>query len=123
MGRNFLTIYLKTSQIKTILNSFLETVHLAVFLPNALIVLIEIFLNDLFSKKDDSNGIDVLPKITKQYNNRVHSSTKLTPNQASLKKNEGLAYKNLLDSRRKKLPKFQINNRVRTTDSKKNFQK
>ena len=34
------------------------------------------------------NWIDVLPKITKQYNNRMHSSTKLTPIQASLKKNE-----------------------------------
>ena len=36
---------------KKILNSILETVHLAVFLPNALIVLLEIFLNDLILKK------------------------------------------------------------------------
>ena len=37
----------------------------------------------------DANWIDVLQSITKQYNNRVHSATKLTPIQASLKKNEG----------------------------------
>ena len=40
-------------------------------------------------EKGDGNWIDVLPKITKQYNNRIHSWTKLTPIQASLKKNEG----------------------------------
>ena len=50
-------------------------------------------IRDLLKKpvfeKGDGNWIDVLPKITKQYNNRVHSSTKLSPIQASLKKNEG----------------------------------
>ena len=43
----------------------------------------------------DGNWIDVLQAITKQYNNRIHSSTKLTPIQASLKKNEGYVHKNL----------------------------
>ena len=33
-------------------------------------------------KKGDSNWIGVLPKTTKQYNSTIHSSTKLTPNQA-----------------------------------------
>ena len=40
-------------------------------------------------EKGDGNWIDVLPKITKQYNNRIHLSNMLTPIQASLKKNEG----------------------------------
>ena len=52
------------------------------------------------SEKGESNWIDVLPTITKQYN-RIHSSTELTPIQASLKKNEGLVYNNLLDKRKK----------------------
>ena len=52
-------------------------------------------LKRLVFEKGDGNWIDVLPTITKQYNNRVHSSTKLTPIQASLKKNEGFVYKNL----------------------------
>ena len=71
----------------------------------------------------DANWIDVLSKITKQYNNRVHSSTRLTPIQASLKKNEGFVYKNLIDKRNKIKPKFQINDLVRTGDLKKTFSK
>ena len=43
----------------------------------------------LVFEKSDGNWIGILSTITKQYNNRVHSSTKLTPIQASLKKNEG----------------------------------
>ena len=30
-------------------------------------------------EKGDGNWVDVLPTITKQYNSRIHSSTKLTP--------------------------------------------
>ena len=61
-------------------------------------------------EKGESNWIDVLQVITKEYNNRIHSSTKLTPIQASLKKHEGYVYKNLVDKRNKIKPKFQINN-------------
>ena len=74
-------------------------------------------------EKSDGNRIDILQTITKQYNNTVHSSTKLTPIQASLKKNEGYVYKNLLDKHKKVSPKFQINNLVRTADLKKTFSK
>ena len=84
-------------------------------------------IRDLLKKpvfeKDDGNWIDVLPKITKQYNNKVHSSTKLTPIQASLKKNEGYVYKILLDKRRKLKPKFKINDFVRVVDFKRTFSK
>ena len=71
----------------------------------------------------DGNWIDILPKITKQYNTRIHSSTKLTPTQASLKKNEGYVYINLLDKRKKIKPKFQINDLVRVADLKRTFSK
>ena len=74
-------------------------------------------------EKGESNSIDILPTITKQSNNRIHSSTKLTPLQASLKKNEGIVYKNLRDKREKIKPKFQINDLVRTADLKKTFSK
>ena len=74
-------------------------------------------------EQGDGNWIDILPTITKQYNNRIHSSTKLTPIQASLKKNEGYVYKNLLDKRKKVNPKFQLNDLVRTADLKKTFSK
>ena len=47
----------------------------------------------------------------------------MTPIQASLKKNEGFVYKNLLDKREKVTPMFQINDLVRTADLKKTFSK
>ena len=47
----------------------------------------------------------------------------MTPIQASLKKNEGYVYQNLLDERRRITPKFQVNDLVRTADSKKTFGK
>ena len=74
-------------------------------------------------EQGDAKWIDVLQTITKQYNNKTHSSTKLTPTQASLKKSEGYVYKNLLDKRKKVKPKFQINHLVRTADLKKTFSK
>ena len=45
-------------------------------------------LKRLVFERADANWIDVLPKITKQYTNRVHSSIKLTRIQTSLKKKE-----------------------------------
>ena len=74
-------------------------------------------------EKGDRKWIDILSTITKQYNNRIHTSTKLSPKDASLKKNEGFVYKNLLDKRKKVKPKFQINDLVRTADLKKTFSK
>ena len=80
-------------------------------------------LKKIVFEQCDAKWIDVLQTITKQYNNRIHSSTKLTPIQASLKKNESFVYKNLLDKRKKIKPKFQINDLVRTADLKKTFSK
>ena len=80
-------------------------------------------LQRLGFEKGDGNWIDILPRITKQYNYRIHSSTKLTPIQASLKKNEGFVCKNLLDKRKKTNPKFQVNDLVRTADLKRTFSK
>ena len=84
-------------------------------------------IRDLLKKpvfeQGDAKWIDILPTITKQNINKLHSSTKLTPIQASLKKNEGYVYKNLLDKRKKITPKFQINDLVRTADIKRTFSK
>ena len=84
-------------------------------------------IRDLLKKtvfeQGDAKWIDVLPVITKQYNNKVHSTTKLTPIQASLKKNEGYLYKNLLDKRKKLKIKYEIGDLVRTADVKKMFSK
>ena len=47
----------------------------------------------------------------------------MTPIQASLRKNEGYVYKNLLDKRKKIKPKYEIDDLVRTADLKKTFSK
>ena len=78
-------------------------------------------LKKIVFEQGDAKWIDVLPTITKQYNNKIHSSTKLSPKDASLKKNESYVYKNLLDKREKVTPKFQVNDLVRTADLKKTF--
>ena len=80
-------------------------------------------LKKIVFEHGDAKWIDVLPTITKQYNNRIHTSTKLSPKDASLKKNEGFVYKNLLDKRKKVKPKFQINDLVRVADLKRTFSK
>ena len=80
-------------------------------------------LKKIVFENGDGNWIDILPSITKQHNNRIHSSTKLSPKDAYLKKNEGYVYKNLLDKRKKIKPKFQKNDLVRTADLKKTFSK
>ena len=80
-------------------------------------------LKKIVFENGDANWIDVLPVITKQYNNRINSSTKLSPKDASLKKNEGFVYRNLLDKRKKVKPKYEIGDLIRTSDLKKTFSK
>ena len=80
-------------------------------------------LKKIVFEQGDANWIDILQPITKQYNNRVHSSTRLSPKDASLKKNEGYVYKNLLDKRKKIKPKYEIGDLVRTADLKRTFSK
>ena len=80
-------------------------------------------LKKIVFEQGDGKWIDVLPTITKQYNNRIHSSIKLSPKDASLKKNEGFVYRNLLDKRKKVKPKYELGDLVRTADLKKTFSK
>ena len=42
-------------------------------------------LKKIVLEQGDAKWIDILPTITKQYNNKTHSSTKLTPIQANFK--------------------------------------
>ena len=69
--------------------------------------------------KGDETWVDILPEITKQYNNTKHSSIKLTALQRSLKRNERYVYQILLDKRKKIKLKFEVNYLVRTSDLKK----
>ena len=57
----------------------------------------------------------MLPKLAKQYNESKHSSIKITPIEASKKKNEGLVYFNLYGNMEtlKQKSKFTIGDKVR----------
>ena len=48
-----------------------------------------------FTVQGNTQYLDILPKILKQYNNTKHSSIKMSPTEASKKKNEGVVYFNL----------------------------
>ena len=72
-------------------------------------------------ERGDANWIEALPTITKQCNNRIHSSTKLYRIQASLKKNERFVCNKLLDKRKKLKPKFQVIDLVRTAVLRRTF--
>ena len=47
-----------------------------------------------FTVQGNTQYLDKLPEILKQYNNTKHSSIKMTPVEASKKNNEGLVYFN-----------------------------
>ena len=74
-------------------------------------------------EKGNADWLSELPSVIKKYNNSIHSSTKMTPIQASKKSNEKAVFDNLRDSRQKQRPKFTLGDLVRTADIKKVFSK
>ena len=74
-------------------------------------------------ERGDANWIDALPTLTKQCNNRIHSSTKLNRIQVSLQKDEGFVCKKFSEKRKKVKPKFQVNDLVRTAVLRRTFSK
>ena len=45
-----------------------------------------------FTVQSNTQYLDILPKILNQYNNTKHSSIKMTPTEASKKRNEGIVF-------------------------------
>ena len=74
-------------------------------------------------EKGRADWLSELPSVIKKYNNTIHSSTKMTPIQASKKPNERKVYTNLQDKRVKQKPKFKLGDLVRTADFKRVFSK
>ena len=68
-----------------------------------------------FTVQGNTVYLDMLPKLVAQYNNTKHSSIKMTPVEASKKKNEGSVYFNLYGDMEtlKQKPKFKVGDRVR----------
>ena len=79
-----------------------------------------------FTDNSTYTYIDVLPDLVEDYNNTVHSSTKLTPVEASKEENELKVWRNLYPDRYKTSrlnPKFSVGDEVRITKKKKVFEK
>ena len=78
-----------------------------------------------FSANSTRKYIDVLDALVEQYNNKYHSSIKMTPAKASLKENESKAWQNLYPASdgHPSTPKFAVGDRVRITKKKTIFEK
>ena len=68
-----------------------------------------------FTVQGNTQYLDMLPKLVKEYNNAKHSSIKMTPTEASKKKNQGIVYFNLYGDMTplSAKPKFKVGDRVR----------
>ena len=79
-----------------------------------------------FTENNTYRYIEALPELVEDYNNTIHSSTKLTPIEASKKKNELTVWRNLYPDRYKinnLTPKFSVGDEVRISKKKKVFEK
>ena len=74
-------------------------------------------------EKGRADWLSEVPSVVKKYNNTIHSSTKMTPIQASKKVNEKEVFSNLRDDGVKRQPKFKLGQLVRTADIKRVFSK
>ena len=71
----------------------------------------------------NANWLSELSSVTKQYNNTIHHSIKMTPIQSSKKINEKEVFSILRDDRVKQKPKFKLGQLIRVADIKKVFSK
>ena len=77
-----------------------------------------------FSANSTRKYIHVLDEMVKNYNETVHSSTKMTPIEASKKENENTVWRNLYSIPMSgQEPKFSVGDKVRITKKKKTFEK
>ena len=78
-----------------------------------------------FSANNTKKYIDILDEMVNNYNNTKHSSIKMTPVEASNKKNKNRVWLNLNGKTRTNPvePKFSVGDKVRITKKKSNFEK
>ena len=68
-----------------------------------------------FTAQGNTKYLEMLPELVKEYNQSKHSSIKMTPVEASKKKNEGTVYFNLYGNLKllATKPKYKIGDKVR----------
>ena len=79
-----------------------------------------------FTDNNTNRYVDVLPDLVKGYNNTRHSSIKMTPVEASKKKNELTVWRTLYPDhleRRDINPEFSVGDKVRISKTKKKIRK
>ena len=79
-----------------------------------------------FTDNNTNHYVDILPDLVKDYNNTRHSSIKMTPVDASKKKNELTVWRNLYPDHLEICdikPKFSVGDKVRISKKKKTFEK
>ena len=79
-----------------------------------------------FTDNNTNVYVDILLDLVEDYNNTRHSSIKMTPVEASKKKNELTVWRNLYPNRPNIIdikPKFSIGDKVRISKKKKTFEK
>ena len=74
-------------------------------------------------EKGSADWLSELPSVIKQYNNTIHRSIKMTPNQAIKKSNERKVYTILQDPRVRQKAIFKLVQLARTADIKRVFSK
>ena len=79
-----------------------------------------------FTAENTRNWIDMVDKLLKEYNNKIHSTIGMTPRDASLKKNELEVIQNMINKRNvhsKSIAKYKVGDRVRISRIKGTFEK
>ena len=77
-----------------------------------------------FSANNTRKYIDVLDEMMKKYNETLHSSTKITPIEASKEKNENKVWLNLYSTPKVgKEPKYSVGDKVRISRKETTFEK
>ena len=74
-------------------------------------------LTALVFEKDTGNWLDEITSVTKEYDKKRHTLTKLTPIEEFLKDNEAYVHQNLSDKAKKKETKYNIGDLVGTADN------
>ena len=78
-------------------------------------------MRNVFFEKGTGKWIHEIFSVTKQYKLQKHPATKLTPIQASLKKNEAYICQKLRDKRKKMKSSFKLRDLVETSGKKNIF--
>ena len=81
------------------------------------------FEKETVYEKRNADWLIELALVVKRYNNTIHKSTKMTPVQASLKKDEKVVFDNLQDKRKKRRSLYDVEDLVKTADIEKVFRK